>query len=144
MAGWTQYFDGTGSAQALNGELAVSLTGTGGANYSAQVDYAELKLEQGKTYKLTFQARSDIDRLIEVAVEHKGGDYTKYLPARQVALTDEMSEYSYTFTMDGTTDALAHLVFLMGHIAGNSAETNQAIKAGNQIIVDNVTIVELP
>ncbi|CAH1212531.1 hypothetical protein PAECIP111892_03771 [Paenibacillus auburnensis] len=144
LTGWTQYFDGTGSAQALNGELAVSLTGTGGANFSAQVDYAELKLEQGKTYKLTFQARSDIDRLIEVAVEHKGGDYTKYLPARQVALTDEMSEYSYTFTMDGATDSLVHLVFLMGLIAGNSAETNQAVKAGNQIVIDNVTLVEIP
>ena len=144
MSGWTQYFDGTGSAQAVNGELAVSLTGTGGANYTAQADYAELKLEQGKTYKLTFQARSDIDRLIEVAVEHKGGDYTKYLPVQQVALSDEMSEYSYTFTMDGATDSLVHLVFLMGLISGNSTETNQTIGAGNKIVIDNVTLVELP
>ncbi|MNC77592.1 hypothetical protein D3C75_1295770 [compost metagenome] len=55
-----------------------------------------------------------------------------------------MSEYSYTFTMDGATDSLAHLVFLMGLIAGNSAETNQAVKAGNQIVIDNVTLVEIP
>lgn len=143
LAGWTQYFDGTGSARALNGELAVSLTGTGNASFRAQVDYADLKLEQGKTYKLTFQARSDVDRLIEVAVEHKGGDYTKYLPAESVALTSEMKEYNYTFTMNGGTDTLVHVVFLMGLITGNSQATNTAISAGNQIVIDNVTLAEV-
>ncbi|OMF84401.1 carbohydrate binding domain-containing protein [Paenibacillus sp. FSL R7-0273] len=143
LAGWTQYFDGTGSAQALNGELAVNLNGTGNASFSAQVDYADLKLEQGKAYKLTFQARSDIERLIEVAVEHKGGDYTKYLPAESVALTSEMKEYSYTFIMSGGTDSLVHVVFLMGLITGNSQATNMNISAGNQIVIDNVTLVEV-
>ncbi|QQZ61823.1 carbohydrate binding domain-containing protein [Paenibacillus sonchi] len=32
LTGWTQYFDGTGSAAAKDGELAVALTGTGTAN----------------------------------------------------------------------------------------------------------------
>ncbi|MEK5449735.1 carbohydrate binding domain-containing protein [Paenibacillus sp. FSL R7-0331] len=143
LEGWTQYFDGTGSAGALNGELAVGLTGTGNASYSAQVDYADLKLEQGKTYRLTFQARSDIDRLIEVAAEHKGGDYTKYLPAESVALTGEMKEFSYTFTMSGGTDTLVHVVFLMGLITGNSQATNTAISAGNRIVMDNVVLEEV-
>lgn len=107
------------------------------------MDYADLKLEQGKTYKLTFQARSDVDRLIEVAVEHKGGDYTKYLPAESVALTSEMKEYNYTFTMNGGTDTLVHVVFLMGLITGNSQATNTAISAGNQIVIDNVTLAEV-
>ncbi|MBW4085572.1 carbohydrate binding domain-containing protein [Paenibacillus sp. S150] len=142
LAGWTQYFDGTGSAAAQDGELAATLTGTGTANYSAQVDYANLKLVQGKTYTLTFEARSDIDRLIEVAVEHKGGDYTKYLPAQAVVLTGSMNLYSYTFTMDGATDAGVHLVFLMGLIAGNSGDTNNAIQAGNHIYIDNVSLTE--
>ncbi|MNN34839.1 Carbohydrate binding domain protein [compost metagenome] len=144
LTGWTQYFDGTGSAAPQDGELAVTLTGTGNANYSAQVDYANLKLVQGKTYTLTFEARSDVDRLIEVAVEHKGGDYTKYLPAKAVALTGGMNSYSYTFTMDGATDAGAHLVFLMGLIAGNSEDTNSAIQAGSHIFIDNVSLTEAP
>ncbi|SET91277.1 carbohydrate binding domain-containing protein [Paenibacillus sp. NFR01] len=144
LSGWSQYFDGTGSAQASNGELAISLTGTGGFNYSAQVDYAQLKLVQGKTYKLTFQARSDINRLIEVAVEHKGGDYTKYLTAQQITLTDKMEEHTFTFTMTGATDSLAHLVFLLGLIGGNSEGTNQAIQGGNHIMIDNVELVEVP
>ncbi|OKP82819.1 hypothetical protein A3844_23290 [Paenibacillus helianthi] len=144
LTGWTQYFDGTGSAAAVNGELSVALTGTGTANYSAQVDYANLKLVQGKTYTLSFEARSDVDRLIEVAVEHKGGDFTKYLPAKAVALTGSMSTYSYTFTMAGGTDAGAHLVFLMGLIAGNSDSTNSAIQAGHHIFIDNVRLAEAP
>ncbi|WP_249900571.1 carbohydrate binding domain-containing protein [Paenibacillus sp. PK3_47] len=144
MAGWTSYFDGTGSAEVLDGELLASLTWTGMASYSAQVDYAKLKLEQGKSYTLKFSARSDIDRLIEVAVEHNGGDYTKYLPAQKVALTGQMTEYSYTFTMEGAADDGAHLVFLLGLIDGNSAETNASINAGNKIYIDEVSLTGTP
>ncbi|MNY57466.1 hypothetical protein D3C86_1936770 [compost metagenome] len=55
LTGWTQYFDGTGSAAAQDGELAVALTGTGTANYSAQVDYANLKLVKAKRIRWLLQ-----------------------------------------------------------------------------------------
>lgn len=142
LKGWTQYFEGAGSAAVKSGELEVSLSFTGSANYAAQVDYKDLKLTEGTSYTLAFSARSDIDRLIEVAVEHFGGDYTKYLPATAVALTGEMQRFSYTFTMNSPTDAGAHLVFLLGKINGNSEETNAAIGAGNHIYIDDVTLTE--
>lgn len=142
IKGWTQYFDGPGSAAVQNGELAVLLNFTGIANFAAQVDYRDLKLVQGKTYTLTFKARSDVNRLIEVAVEHFGPDYNKYLPVTAIALTGEMEAYSFTFTMNDSTDAGAHLVFLMGLIDGNSAQTNTAIQAGNHIYIDDVSLVE--
>ncbi|NQX45633.1 carbohydrate binding domain-containing protein [Paenibacillus tritici] len=142
MKGWTQYFEGPGSAAARDGELEVLLNYTGSANYAAQVDYRDLKLVQGKSYTLSFNARSDVNRLVEVAVEHFGGDYTKYLPATPAALTGEMQRFSYTFTMNGGTDAGAHLVFLLGLIEGNSPETNAAIAAGNHIYMDDVSLVE--
>jgi beta-glucanase (GH16 family) len=142
IKGWTQYFDGPGSAAVQNGELAVLLNFTGIANFAAQVDYRDLKLVQGKTYTLTFKARSDVNRLIEVAVEHFGPDYNKYLPVTAIALTGEMEAYSFTFTMNDSTDAGAHLVFLMGLIDGNSTQTNTAIQAGNHIYIDDVSLVE--
>lgn len=144
LKGWTQYFEGAGNAAVQNGELEVSLAFTGSANYAAQVDYRDLKLAQGKSYTLNFSARSDINRLIEVAVEHFGGDYTKYLQTTAAALTGEMQRFSYTFTMNGGTDAGVHLVFLLGLNPGNSAETNAAIEAGNHIYIDDVTLVENP
>ncbi|WP_238653631.1 carbohydrate binding domain-containing protein [Paenibacillus piscarius] len=142
LKGWTQYFEAAGSAAVKSGELEVSLNFTGSANYAAQVDYRDLKLTEGTSYTLSFSARSDINRLIEVAVEHFGGDYTKYLPATAVALTGDMQRFSYTFTMDGGTDAGAHLVFLLGLNPGNSTETNAAIEAGNHIYIDNVSLTE--
>ncbi|MNP83392.1 hypothetical protein D3C76_1823230 [compost metagenome] len=58
-------------------------------------------------------------------------------------MTHEMKEYSYTFTMSGGTDTLVHVVFLMGLITGNSQATNTDINAGNQIVMDNVTLAEV-
>ncbi|WP_052429690.1 carbohydrate binding domain-containing protein [Paenibacillus borealis] len=146
IKGWTQYFEepGKGSAAVKDEELDISLNFTGLYNYTAQVDYRDLKLVKGKTYTLTFKARSDVNRLIEVAVEHFGPDYNKYLPVTALALTSEMEVYSYTFTMNDSTDAGAHLVFLMGLIDGNSAQTNTAIQAGNHIYIDDVSLVEAP
>ncbi|MEK4046924.1 carbohydrate binding domain-containing protein [Paenibacillus sp. FSL H8-0048] len=144
LKGWTQYFEGAGNAAVRNGELEVSLGFTGSANYAAQVDYRDLKLTQGKSYTLNFSARSDINRHIEVAVEHFGGDYTKYLQTTAAALTGEIQRFSYTFTMNGGTDAGVHLVFLLGLNPGNSAETNAAIEAGNHIYIDDVSLVENP
>lgn len=140
--GWSQYFDGTGSAAVKDGEFAIDLTGTGQAAYSAQVDYENLKLVQGKTYTLKFKARSTVNRNIQVAVEHKGGDYNKYMEAELIALTQSMKEFSYTFTMNGATDAGAHLVFLVGLIDGNSTETNSEISAGSIIYLDDVSLIE--
>ncbi|WP_342478945.1 carbohydrate binding domain-containing protein [Paenibacillus sp. FSL H7-0350] len=144
LKGWTQYFEGAGNTAVQNGELEVSLAFTGSANYAAQVDYRDLKLTQGKSYTLNFSARSDINRQIEVAVEHFGGDYTKYLQITAAALTGEIQRFSYTFTMNGGTDAGVHLVFLLGLNPGNSAETNAAIEAGNHIYIDDVSLVENP
>ncbi|MDH6373600.1 beta-glucanase (GH16 family) [Paenibacillus sp. PastF-3] len=140
--GWSQYFDGTGSAAVKDGEFAIDLTGTGQAAYSAQVDYENLKLIQGKTYTLKFKARSTVNRNIQGAVEHKGGDYTKYMEAELIALTQNMKEFSYTFTMNGATDAGVHLVFLLGLIDGNSTETNSEIGAGSTIYLDDVSLIE--
>ncbi|WP_052404416.1 carbohydrate binding domain-containing protein [Paenibacillus sp. FSL H7-0737] len=140
--GWSQYFDGTGSAAVKDGEFAIDLTGTGQAAYSAQVDYENLKLIQGKTYTLKFKARSTVNRNIQVAVEHKGGEYNKYMEAELIALTQSMKEFSYTFTMNGATDAGAHLVFLLGLIDGNSTETNNEISAGSTIYLDDVSLIE--
>ncbi|MOA49874.1 hypothetical protein D3C78_1728150 [compost metagenome] len=75
-------------------------------------------------------------------MEHKGGDYTKYMEAELVALTQNMDEYSYTFTMNGATDAGVHLVFLLGLIDGNSTETNSEISAGSTIYLDDVSLIE--
>jgi hypothetical protein len=140
--GWSKYFDGTGSAEVRNEEFTIEFTGTGNASYSAQVDYANLKLVQGKTYKLSFKARSTVDRKIDVTVEKKGGDYNKYLEPQKVDLTPTMTEFSYTFTMTGSTDAGAHLAFLLGLIDGNSEATNSTIP-GSTISLDDVQLEEV-
>jgi beta-glucanase (GH16 family) len=118
------------------GKLKVTVVSEGPAFYSVQVIQNDLKLESGKTYKLSFDASSPIARNIQPIVEHNGGDYTKYLQPI-TSLSTEMEKYSYEFTMN-TADANAHLVFALGKIEGNTP-----LPVPHDVFIDNVTLEEV-
>lgn len=133
--GWGSFFDGTGSLAQDHGELKAALTGTGGANWASQIDQVGFTLTGGKSYMLSFDARSSVDRTIEVAVEHKGGDYTKYLDKYVDLSKDGMHSYNLTFTMPAT-DAGAHVNFLLGLIKGD-------VIGAHDVFLDNISLVEV-
>ncbi|QMV43843.1 carbohydrate binding domain-containing protein [Cohnella cholangitidis] len=139
-AGWTSFFHNgggvTGAVYGENGSMKASLNRSGPDSWNAQVDYENVTIEQNKSYRLTFDASSTIDRNIQVVVEHKGGDYAKYLEPRTVALTDTTQTYSYTFTSNTATDTGAHVNFLLGRI-------DDAIDAAHDLYFDNISLVEV-
>jgi beta-glucanase (GH16 family) len=119
--GWLSFFADfngiVGTTAVENGELKVSTNMTGSQNWNIQVDQENLTVEQGKSYKVSFRARSSVPRNIELIVEHKGEPFTKHL-LQEVALTDKMKSYHYVFTMTNATDAGAHLNFALGNVGG--------------------------
>jgi hypothetical protein len=133
-AGWDSYFDGTGSLAFDQGELKASLSGTGSANWSAQVYQNGLTLTKDKSYMLTFDARSSVARNIQAVVEQNGGSYTKYTD-QIIALTNTMKTFSYTFTMPAT-DTAAHVNFLLGQIGGVAV-------GAHDVFLDNISLVEV-
>jgi beta-glucanase (GH16 family) len=140
-SGWTNFFyDGagvTGTVSADSGRIKASLSGSGGEAWNAQLDYENLTVEQGKSYRLTFDAKSSVDRNIQVTVEHKGGDYTKYLEPQLITLTSTATTFSYTFTViSSATDSGAHLNFLLGQIDAN-------IAVSHDISFDNISLIEV-
>jgi hypothetical protein len=136
--GWSSYFadfDGvTGGLSAADGELKASLNQSGSQNWSAQVMQNGLALEQGKSYRLTFDARSTLPRTIQALIEHNGDAYTKYA-VKTVALTTQKQTFSTTFTMPAG-DSNVHLDFLLGAVDG-------PVTAAHDVILDNVSLVEV-
>ncbi len=139
--GWTSFFADfqgvVGSVGSAEGTMKTSLNETGTDNWSAQVDYENVAIEAGKSYRLLFDAKSSIDRSIQVTVEHKGGAYDKYLDVRKEDVTSEWRTFGYTFTA-GATDSGAHVNFLFGAIDG------AVIADPHDIYIDNVSLVEVP
>ncbi|GKU23474.1 carbohydrate binding domain-containing protein [Clostridium folliculivorans] len=72
-----------------------------------------LALSKGKTYTVSFNARSTTPRLIELTTENSS--YTRYLD-KMVKLEDYVQTYSYEFTID--KDDVAGLKFLLGKVDG--------------------------
>jgi beta-glucanase (GH16 family) len=140
-AGWTSYFHDAagvaGSVAAEDGEMKVEVSRSGPDSWNAQIDYENATIEQNKSYRLSFDARASISRSIQVVVEHKGGDYQKYLEPRTVQLTSQMQSFSYTFSSSSATDAGAHVNFLLGRI-------DAEIGSPHSVWFDNVSLVEVP
>ncbi|MCX7951907.1 MAG: carbohydrate binding domain-containing protein, partial [Clostridiales bacterium] len=118
-----------------NGEAKLDIYYEGPQNWSTQLAQQGLTIEKGKTYVISFDARTTFDRNIQVIIEHNGGEYTKYLGPQEVYLTSEMNHYSFEFTMNAETDSNAHLVFALGKIEGNEFPLPP-----HTIYIDNVVL----
>lgn len=120
-----------------NGVAKVHIDYEGPQFWSTQLAQDGLTVVNGKTYEISFDAKSSIDRRIQVIVEHNGGDYTKYLEPQVVELTNEMKRFTFEFTMSGITDNGAHLVFALGKIEGNEFPLQP-----HDVFIDNVVLEE--
>ena len=87
-----------------------------------------INLADAETYVLSFDARSDVNRAIEVKICDQSGakDYSEI---GYIKLTPENSRYSYEFPMDYASDSNARLAFVLAHSTGH-------------IYLDNIRLVE--
>ncbi|WP_068787314.1 carbohydrate binding domain-containing protein [Paenibacillus phocaensis] len=137
-----------------NGMASASLTSTNGElviridtfdekaianelNWIPQVSQTGLRLEKGKTYLFSFDARASVARKIDFGFGKSLPDepyYDSYFGDR-ASLTTEMQRYTYTFTMGKETEENAQLDLNVGMIEGIGANT--------EVILDNVVWIEL-
>lgn len=71
-------------------------------------------IESGETYVLTFQVSSDSSREIQSFVQLDGSPWTMYSTDNLYIITNNMTEYTYTFTMYNPTDNASDLEFFIG------------------------------
>ncbi|MEH7444107.1 carbohydrate binding domain-containing protein [Bacillus sp. JJ1122] len=132
---WSGYAEGTMSAEA--GELKVAISQVGGASYAPQVFQKDLLFENGASYTVTFEARADQPRKMNVNI---GKELTydpwfiPYMPTQTIDLTSEKRQYTITFVMNEETYNDGKIVFELGNIAEGNAATN--------VYLDNVSIIK--
>lgn len=133
---WTTYgqdFNGVAdySATLVDGAVDVNIVNPGdaGERWTIQLNQADILLEQGDTYVLTFDAKASVARDIAV-VFYNADTGINYLDATSVALTTDMKSYEFMFTMTNA-DILTQLQFLMGSTANYAAGT---------VTIDNVKL----
>lgn len=144
MGGWTLFkkdWDDSDPvkdtvASAVSGGLEVSLGGTGDEPWNVQVKQPAMKLEKGKTYRLSFTARSSQEREILALVQHDGtndNNWSTYLE-QTVRLSGEDARYEYIFTV-GNDELSAVLQFSLGKIS--------EILGAHTVDLDNISLLRI-
>jgi hypothetical protein len=109
----------------LNGEGIIDVQTLGAHAWQIQLTQGGLILEKGAQYRISFDARSEGEAGILMSYVGQGGN--SYAGWNTFQLTDEMTTYSYSFTMTAQTDNNAKVLFDLGHVA-------------TKIVVDNITL----
>ena len=110
-------FGGNGTIENTGQGVKINITNGGSQTYSVQLMQRPICLIKGKTYKLSFDAKSDGQRTIEAKLSSGGGDdgntWIDY--ARQTfTLDNNWNNYSYVFTMQNDTYVNSRLEFNVG------------------------------
>jgi beta-glucanase (GH16 family) len=97
-----------------DGEWAVSITNGGAYAWDVHVGQAEVAVEQGKEYTVSFDAYAEAPRTISPLVGKNAEPWTVYSGSRSISLSTERQTYSYSFIMNNPTDHSARLGFDLG------------------------------
>ncbi|MBD5489501.1 MAG: family 16 glycosylhydrolase [Lachnospiraceae bacterium] len=126
----------------LNGEdnaFSIDIEDTGAQDWYIQLKQNDIKLEEGKWYKIGFDAKSTVDRQIKYALQRDGNkhndDWTQYSQTPIIDLTKDYQNFSHKFMMAEDTDPEAVLSITMGAVSGQ-------ISTPHTIKIDNITLEE--
>ena len=148
LVGWKYFTDSTIREDVTvgvvsedgNNVLQYSISDTGNQDWRIQLKQDNILLEKGKKYKLSFKAKSDIDRKLKYALKKDrttDNKWTSYTGTDIVELTNEYKEYSKTFTMSYDTDKAAILNVSLG------AVEDVQIQQAHHIWMDDFVLVEV-
>ena len=132
--GWAS--DGDIDIAAQSEELKAEINKIGDNPYTPQVNQRGIKMVEGITYEVSFNAKAEESRKMNVALGKPLTEdpwYIDYIGQTQTfKLTPEMKNYQFEFTMTEESYDDAKLTFELGQIAENSAATT--------VQIDDVTI----
>jgi glucuronoarabinoxylan endo-1,4-beta-xylanase len=127
--GWTfNVWSGRATGSVVDGEYEVQVDSVGTSNHDIQLVQAGILLEQGKSYRVSFDAYASAARSLEANVEQNDSPWASYLDSlRTFGLTTTKTTYTYTFTMDSATDSNGRLTFNFGSSTGTVYLDNVSI-----------------
>jgi hypothetical protein len=108
-----------------------------GNSWYVQLNQDGVTLEQGKSYRLSFKARSSIDRVISYAMQEFEGEWTNYSKTGSVQIGDEWKTFTADFTMDNPTDTNTRFNITMGSVDGIR------ITEKHDVYIDDISLIEI-
>ena len=114
----------------------VDITSISGTNWHTQLSQPNQSISAGKTYIVSFEAKSTANRDIAVSLQRSNAPYTTYW-WEDLSITTTGTTYSYEFTMDSTNVGLVGLLFHLGETLDDVWIDNVSFKEACGEICDN-------
>lgn len=136
---WGDEWNGhsSGSLTQSGGEMVIQIGSAGSQNWNPQISQEGIRLEEGKTYQISLDARASVPRKINIGLGKKLSEdpwHVGYF-GTDLSLTTDMQRYTFTFTMKGTTEDHARIDMNVGELEGLGSNT--------EVILDNIVLVEV-
>ena len=107
--------EGTDIFDASSGFAHAAITDGDWDVWDVGIRQPQLNIENGKSYRVSFRAKSDVGRHIQVQVEETHAPWTNYSNYESFYLGTSWDDYSFEFAMTDTTDSDAQLEFDLGY-----------------------------
>ena len=123
-----------------NNEAQINIENTGDADWKIQLKQTGVKLEKGKKYKLSLDAKSTVDREIMYTIQRDGSsdnDWRPYAKTQTISIGQDYKNYEVEFEMTEETDANSIFTISMGAVNGKQ------ITDKHTVTIDNVKLEEL-
>ncbi len=126
----------------LNEDNAADFTisNTGDAAWKIQLKQNNIELENGQWYRLSLDAKSDMDRKLMFAIQRDGtedDDWTPYSGEEVVKLGKDYQTYTIEFQMEADTDLKSVLSISMGAVDGTKIDQK------HRICIDNISLEKI-
>ena len=120
---------GVANAEIVNHTIEIQTTDEGTVDYSVQLVQADIPLETGATYEVSFEAYADANRTMKTCITAPDFGFSRYFEDTIVELSTNKTTYVYSFVMKDSSDANGRLEFNLG-----AAGTNATVWITNLII----------
>lgn len=123
-----------------NGAFCMDIENTGDMDWHIQLKQNNVTLEEGKWYKISFDAKSTLERKIMYALQRDGSVDNNWIPYSGTQVIDvagDYKRYEATFLMECATDEKTILSISMGAVSGTQ------ITQKHRVAIDNIVLEEV-
>ncbi len=119
------------------GALGFDIFNTGETDNTIQLVQKNIRLEKGKRYKVSFDAKTSLNRDVKLELTANGEETKAYMEEQICGLSLAYITFDHTFQMEQETDENAVLSISLG------AVSDRVIDKKHTIFIDNITIEEV-
>lgn len=122
----------------------IDIQDTGDSDWKIQLKQSNVKLEKGKKYVLSLDAKSTIDRSIMFTIQRDGSsdnDWRPYSPNEIVELKGEYNKYQVIFEMTEESDENSIFSIAMGAVNGTQITDEHSINIDNVKLEEYIPLV---